>query len=313
MKIGIHCGIEFDKIDDYKISDWAKVSGNNTGNLIFQKSSFELFEDSEVISVPYGKTPEGINRLGLDLFIVPAANWISNYYKAWGYWENIVNNVKCKIIFFGLGIQAVSSTREINIDTKQIVRVLQKFGTIGVRGHVTEEYLGAIGIKNVLVCGCPSLIKISESSINLLKNKIQKTNYKHLAINGYESIKDFVNYKSYEFFEQSNFENRKNMFIDVEKWGKKLQQLDCSVGTRIHGNILAIKYGTPALVYPKDLRIKELVEHHKIPNTIISSNIDLNESLNEKSYESFFKNINGTAFRFNQLFYMNDIDIKIRI
>lgn len=60
-------------------------------------------------------------------------------------------------------------------------------------------------------------------------------------------------------------EDREIGFLSVSSWLAHMRRCDLSLGTRIHGNIVAALAGTPALIVAEDLRIRELAEYFEIP------------------------------------------------
>lgn len=54
-------------------------------------------------------------------------------------------------------------------------------------------------------------------------------------------------------------------YFDVNEWMYQLHQFDLSVGTRLHGNMLALQAGTPSIFLPHDSRTQELAEVMALP------------------------------------------------
>lgn len=61
------------------------------------------------------------------------------------------------------------------------------------------------------------------------------------------------------------------MFFNLESWAAAIGGVDFSVGSRIHGNILATQLGVPSLVVSHDVRVNELSDQLALPW------VDLNE------------------------------------
>lgn len=87
-------------------------------------------------------------------------------------------------------------------------------------------------------------------------------------------------------------------FSNAQSWIQFLSERDFSFGSRIHGNIAAILAGTPAYIIVSDARIKELVDFHNIPHTMMKElNADTNIfDLHEKA--DFSKINDGHENRF---------------
>lgn len=69
---------------------------------------------------------------------------------------------------------------------------------------------------------------------------------------------------SLDYIERELLPNFTTMF-DIPAWMEFMQEIDLSVGTRLHGNMLAIQSGTPAIFFPFDTRTRETAELMKLP------------------------------------------------
>jgi hypothetical protein len=60
---------------------------------------------------------------------------------------------------------------------------------------------------------------------------------------------------------------RRNGFFSVNRreWISYLQNFTCSVGSRFHGNVLAMQSAVPAIFTPCDARTSELIDYHGLP------------------------------------------------
>ena len=54
-------------------------------------------------------------------------------------------------------------------------------------------------------------------------------------------------------------------FLNVDEWSNFAKTRDLAFGTRIHGAIVHLKQGVPALLFAHDMRIMEIAEYLKIP------------------------------------------------
>ena len=91
--------------------------------------------------------------------------------------------------------------------------------------------------------------------------------------------------------------NRARMFLSVDNWIDCLKTFDFSIGTRIHGNIIAILAGVPAMVIAIDSRTRELAEFHHIPY-VLADEIDGLTSL-ELLYYKACAGMNDFYFHYN--------------
>jgi hypothetical protein len=73
-------------------------------------------------------------------------------------------------------------------------------------------------------------------------------------------------------------------FLNAPKWIEYMEDIDLSIGTRIHGNVLPTHAGTPTLTMMYGSRLKELAEFHHLPR-IEASKVDPEMSL-EKLVEN---------------------------
>lgn len=62
-----------------------------------------------------------------------------------------------------------------------------------------------------------------------------------------------------------------HLFFDVSEWMRHCQQFDFVVGTRIHGVVIALQAGVPALCIVHDSRTRELCETMLVPHVMADS------------------------------------------
>ncbi|MDE0349054.1 MAG: polysaccharide pyruvyl transferase family protein [Gammaproteobacteria bacterium] len=65
--------------------------------------------------------------------------------------------------------------------------------------------------------------------------------------------------------------NHGNVFFDVLEWMRHCRQFDFVVGTRIHGTVVALQAGVPALCIVHDSRTRELCETMLVPHVLADS------------------------------------------
>lgn len=200
-------------------------------------------------------------------------------------------------------------------------------GEFALRGWFTKEIFDKIAFNTAVVTGCPSLYQngrdlfihncdVNMNDINLALNGDWKYIYMYMTekLSSYyvdqdiwykeifcssfwqrdekQVIKDIV--RRYGIKQTNLFLNdRIKQFYDVAEWKAFFddKKIDFSFGSRIHGNIMSILSGVPALVIAKDTRTKEMAEFFEIPFISIEEiNKPLSYLLNKADYSMFNKN-----------------------
>lgn len=188
-------------------------------------------------------------------------------------------------------------------DVKAFVSaVLEKSSILGLRGEITSKYLTGLGFRegiDHIVIGCPSMYtfgrELNIRNTNITKDSIVCVNSSRLSP---KNVLDFITrgmdeYPNHYFIPQwmkemkltyvgapsiakpsdnypvkmsdpTYMNNRVRFFLNVPTWLDFLRQADLSFGARLHGNITATIAGTPSILIPKDARMRELAEYHKL-------------------------------------------------
>lgn len=104
---------------------------------------------------------------------------------------------------------------------------------------------------------------LSQDRISYLMNKgYDFTYYCHPSINRDDLSEWFINNSVY--------------YSDFDNWLKSMRDYDMHVGVRFHGSVMTTLAEVPTLILSGDLRVKEFVEYHKLPNIDI---FDFNEEM----------------------------------
>ncbi|WP_435113106.1 polysaccharide pyruvyl transferase family protein [Nocardiopsis synnemataformans] len=182
--------------------------------------------------------------------------------------------------------------------------VLDRAPSIGVRGEFTQSYLKHLGFKDVEVIGCPSMFRYGRSlSVEketskldtgarigmsttagtmgdlgriVMDNYRRYPNLRYIAqdIPDLETLywgdtsqaadqrREMPVLRSHPLFE----ENRVRLHLDPITWIRELRDYDFVFGTRIHGNVISLLAGTPAVVMCHDSRTLELSRYFEIPH-----------------------------------------------
>jgi hypothetical protein len=150
------------------------ASGANTGNMFIGHGLFNSLDCLEKTSHPgFDALPPEEFHEHFDWLFVPASNFLnvsSDFQVHYDYFSR----TKVPILCFGLGSQLLPG-QDITLKpgTESLIRLFaERASSIGVRGAFTAEVLEKMGIRNVTVTGCPSLLGLGGAQIDrLLANR----------------------------------------------------------------------------------------------------------------------------------------------
>jgi hypothetical protein len=142
------------------VSECLNFTGQNTGNLFIGSGLFSSTNAPEKGYCDiYNETPEEFDEK-YDVLFIPASNFVFEYTDLEDQY-NFFSKTKAQIFMFGLGSQVNDpSSLALKKGTSNFLRMVAERGaSIGVRGEYTAEIMNGLGIKNVDVVGCPSLLR----------------------------------------------------------------------------------------------------------------------------------------------------------
>lgn len=198
--------------------------------------------------------------------------------------------------------------------TNFVKAVLEKSSQIGVRGQITADYLKKLGFNEGIdyrVIGCPSLYTFGRE---LKIRDVNLTKQSSIAINASpissETAMQFLNnmigtYKDYYFIPQhlDEFhlmfaggpdilsdihgyptsiahkyyqEGRVKYFTSMPSWYDFVKNVDFSMGSRLHGNVIPTIVGTPNVSFVQDARMRELASYHALTHVTIDELKNIN-------------------------------------
>lgn len=88
------------------------------------------------------------------------------------------------------------------------------------------------------------------------------------------------------------FRNHFHQYYDIDEWADNITKYNFAIGTRFHGNMIAVQNGVPALLVAHDSRTKELADYCNIPYieaNRIDRKFDLSMLYKETDYSKFNK------------------------
>lgn len=96
-----------------------------------------------------------------------------------------------------------------------------------------------------------------------------------------EAVKAHFALSDCDVYEDGRIKNMFAIFSDITEWEKFVKTRDVSFGFRIHGSVIALKNGVPAICIVSDSRTYELCSFFKIPfvrvNEISSDTLNFRE------------------------------------
>lgn len=199
--------------------------------------------------------------------------------------------------------------------TNFVKAVLEKSSKIGVRGQITADYLKKLGFNestDYQVIGCPSLytfgreIKIrdlhltehssiainaspisSEVAIQFLNNMIttyndynfipQHLDEFHLMFAGGPDIASDIKGYPTNIEHKYYSEGRVKYFTNMPSWYNYVKNINFSIGSRLHGNVIPTIVGTPNVSFVQDARMRELASYHALTHVTIDELANIND------------------------------------
>lgn len=201
------------------------------------------------------------------------------------------------LIVVGIGANAFSGfDKNLHKKLKPIVVKFLKYLSercvqIGVRGYYTQEVLSNLGINNAAPIGCPSFY---EMGLNRYVNKKNiDANYyceneNPILISGGFANKYLLNsYQICQDFQETNiikaiafndfnspftnyqldkiFDHKYRAFSSIKDWQNFVSKFKLTIGHRVHGAIISVNAGVPAICLNSDARAAEMCALLHIP------------------------------------------------
>jgi len=213
--------------------------------------------------------------------------------------------------------------------TNFISSVYDTGGEFALRGYFTKEFFDRLGYSSAVVTGCPSLYQLGKT-LQIDNNKVTKDDFSPMFNGMLQNYKKHMqDYPNAFFFDQDVFwkevidpsfiedelskyklieklirkwgsditkyllEDRVKLFPDMNTWRQFIRNthINCSFGSRIHGNIMPILSGIPAILECRDARTREMAEFFNIPFVNSTDKIkSLYDLYIEIDYSNFNKN-----------------------
>lgn len=226
--------------------------------------------------------------------------------------------------------------------------------SLGIRGEFTAECLELMGIRNYRIIGCPTCYKYLDGVFKTLKTpdlskpifnvtgksrletKILNLGMKANGIWLMQMMTELPQLMEGEIIDKALFEksfpdlnisqeqlrnfmkSNAKLFFNMDKWNEYLikENFTFSFGSRFHGNMSALRNGTPALWITHDSRTSELIDVLHLPSLHISKleNIkDAEELLKYCDYSEFYRYYEALTREYVAFLNENNIDNNFNI
>lgn len=296
-----------DNPDQRKTSELYDMCGHNVGNLAFWGAVSSYVADDKVF-FGWNFDPAEVNEK-VDVLVFPAANQLNPRFDLGSFSERFEKvKVPLVIVGLGAQAEAYGRPVELKDGTARWLKVVaERTKTIGSRGVFSAEVMSNYGVKNVEVIGCPSFFLNPRNDLGAVLSSKMKAAYGRISINQGD-VPDNV-WKAEQMlathaarpesqyvvqapsfwislalgrFEELNAAERDryaslfpeggkrpSVYFNFADWIGSLKSYDLSIGTRIHGNILALQAEIPAICIDHDSRTRELSETIGMPREAI--------------------------------------------
>lgn len=252
------------------------------------------------------------------------------------------------VIACGIQVKSYNEIHQLSKDIKEpayrfIQSIYSTGGEFALRGQSTKKFFDYVCENTAIVTGCPSMFQL-DSNLVIDFSKLKKRNLK-IAVNGDIDIYHQIS-KQYqcEFFDQHEYyqllydinletvnfqaliklvknygydtiynviENKIHLFFDMNAWWNYLQNnhFDVTIGTRIHGTIMSILAGIPALLVVIDERTKEMADFFSIPYIEYKDFhvLQIRQLIDELDYNEFNRTFSCKYYSFEKFLCQHNI------
>jgi hypothetical protein len=103
------------------------------------------------------------------------------------------------------------------------------------------------------------------------------------------------------------------VFFSIDEWSNFIRKMDFSIGTRFHGNMIALLSGVPALIIPHDTRTLEMSRLMKIPHVGVDQigHIDIARLYDSTDYDEFSRNYSKLYQDYIRFLELNNVEHRL--
>ncbi|TPM32637.1 polysaccharide pyruvyl transferase family protein [Mesorhizobium sp. B2-3-5] len=110
-----------------------------------------------------------------------------------------------------------------------------------------------------------------------------------------------------------HIKEKAKFFFDLAEWDRYISKVDYSVGTRFHGNLIALTNGIPATIISHDSRTTEMAELMSIPHVPVGKvgQLDVHQLARVGDYDGFQRKYTVLYDRFAQFLSANGVSHRL--
>lgn len=202
----------------------------------------------------------------------------------WARLNRFLLKLKKPFVVFSLGANAFPGDpedwyRRLQPEFVRFLNILSEEAvSLGVRGEETLEILRKLGISNAYAAGCPTFFETGAN--RRVEKRPLASSARHLDGEGLFVLQDERDLISVLYFPQEASALRTHIspvglarlaagqvpcFASMEEWKRYVSGFAFNVSRRVHGGILSLNAGVPAIVTNDDLRSREMCALFGIP------------------------------------------------
>ena len=232
--------------------------------------------------------------------------------------NKFLEKIHIPIVVFGCGSNTFNYSNRFSIINElceeqilfcKILSLKSKY--ISLRGEYTAKIFDDLNIKNYILCGCPSYYIHGMNRLSIYKKNIS-----NIVVTG-NFNPHVVNVEKYNITYFLQDINEVNLIGKSDKYffSSKLDELnnffkdkDFVIGTRVHGTIIALNNGIPAICMNQDTRAQEMCKLFNIPHINNYTFVTIEELYQNINFDIYNNNYSELYNKFLDFLQKNNID-----
>lgn len=344
---------EFNHVPPSNTEELKWRCGYNIGNWLFTSGVNNLLARDNVQVIKSWQAPIEERKkeyIEYSSRVLNVSNWIHpNNIKVFEAYTKQIKNHKIPTYLLGIGAQIRTKNdeelilREKDILQKFFEAILESGGNYTVRGPLTANLLEKIGLDRPFISGCPSMLGHTTPKV-----KTYNAPNKRILLHGDEWIYKYGLPEVGTFVDQTslfqlcfpqqridrlktirsihranidllNSKSKKYLIpCNLSSWSSIIKGHSISIGTRIHGTLIALLNNRPAFLYHHDSRTQELAHFYGLPTAPLPTSAKSERLIqtaliksNEFNFDSVTKRIQTIKKEFQAWSSENNTPFKV--